>query len=389
MSELTTLQKTPVFPKEEFAARLDRVRGELDRRGVDLLVLFAAEHLFYLTGYQTFAGRTYSTLLVSRKGTPVLLLRFLESFLAALYTEGTEVVTYDDHEDPIETTVSEVTRRGFDSARVAFEDGAPGLSAAVRRRLGTLLPQVQASDGTGIVEHLRRIKSPREIEKMREAARITALGMAAGIEACREGATDNDVAAASAAAMLKAGSEYFSNDPIITSGYRAGIPHTTFERARLRAGDTVLLELSAAYGRYVGPLMRAVTLGEPTPKVRRMADLCIEGLNRAIAAIRPGVTAGVVDDACRVLMEEAGMYESFRKRTGYSVGFAFPPSWNEGHIISLRKGDPTPLEPGMVFHIPPALRDYGVSCMGFSETVLVTPTGCEVLTSFPRELVVR
>jgi Xaa-Pro dipeptidase len=189
--------------------------------------------------------------------------------------------------------------------------------------------------------------------------------------------------------MFKAGSEYFANDPIVTSGYRSGIPHTTFERATLRKGDTVLIELSAVYGRYVGPLMRSVTIGAPDPKVRRMAELCIEGLTRAIAAIRPGVTAGAVDDSCRTVMEEAGMYESFRKRTGYSVGFAFPPSWNEGHIISLRKGDPTVLAPGMVFHMPPALRDYGTSCVGFSETVLVTPSGCDVLTNFPRELLVR
>jgi Xaa-Pro dipeptidase len=146
--------------------------------------------------------------------------------------------------------------------------------------------------------------------------------------------------------------------------------------------------MTGVYGRYVGPLMRSASLGEPSQKVRRMADLCIEGLNRAIAAVRPGVTAGSVDDACRGLMEESGVYESFRKRTGYSVGLAFPPNWNEGHIVSLRKNDPTVLAPGMVFHIPPALRDYGVSCVGFSETVVVTETGCEVLTNFPRELVV-
>jgi len=227
-----------------------------------------------------------------------------------------------------------------------------------------------------------------QIEKMREAARITAIGMKAALAACRVGVTENDVAAAAMDALVRAGSEYFPSDPIVTSGFRAGIPHTTFERRRLERGDTVLLEMTGAFGRYVGPLMRAVSLGEPTPKVRKMADLCVEGLNRAIAAIRPGVTAGQVDDACRTVMEEAGMYESFRKRTGYSVGLAFPPNWNEGHIISLGRDDPTVLEPGMVFHMPPALRDYGVSCVGFSETVAVTAEGCNVLTTSPRALTI-
>jgi Xaa-Pro dipeptidase len=386
---LPQITKTPVFPQEEFEARLERVRAALSERGEDALLAFSLESLFYLTGYQTFAGRTYGALLVPQRGTPVLILRFLESFLAALYSEVAEVVTYDDHEDPLEVTATEVRRRGFARGRIALEEGAPGLSVATRQRLGLLLEGVQASDGTAVVETLRRVKSPLEIDYMRRAARMTAAGMAAGIEACQVGATENDVAAAAMAALVRAGSEYFPNDPIITSGYRAGIPHTTFERRRLEPGDTLLLEMTGVYGRYVAPLMRAVSLGEPDATVRRMADLCLEGLERAIRTIRPGVTAGEVDAACRTVMEEAGVYEQFRKRTGYSVGFAFPPNWNEGHLISLRRDDPTVLEPGMVFHMPPALRNYGVSCVGFSETVAVTVQGGEVLTAVPRELVVR
>jgi Xaa-Pro dipeptidase len=386
---LPALTKTPVFPREEFETRLDRVRAALEARGDDALLIFAPEHLFYLTGYQTFAGRTYGALLVPLRGAPVLILRFLESFLAGLYSEVAEVVTYDDHADPLEVTAAAVTQRGLGRARLAFEEGAVGLSAATRRRLGVLLDGAVVRDGTEIVEGLRRVKSPREIGRMREAARITAAGMGAAVEACRVGVTENDVAAAAMDVMVRAGSEYFPCDPIVTSGFRAGIPHTTFERRRLDPGDTVLLEMTGVFGRYVAPLMRAVSLGEPSARVRRMADLCLDGLRQAIAAVRPGVTSGEVDEACRRVMEEAGMYEAFRKRTGYSVGFAFPPNWNEGHLISLRKDDPTPLSAGMVFHMPPALRDYGVSCVGFSETVLVTDHGCEVLTAFPRELAVR
>jgi Xaa-Pro dipeptidase len=387
--DFPNVPKTPVFPQDEFEARLGRLRAGLERDDVELLLLFVPEHLFYLTGYQTFAGRTVSALLVPRVGEPVLLLRFLESFLAALYTEIGQVVTYDDHEDPLEVLAHEVLRRGFGRKRVAVEEGTGVLSPAALQRLSALLPEIDRVDGTGLVERLRRVKSPRELDRMREAARMTTVGMAAGIDACGEGATDNDIAAAAAAAMVRAGSEYFANDPIVTSGWRAGIPHTTFERTRLRRGDTILLELSGVYGRYVGPLMRTVSIGPPGEMVRRMADLCHEGLERAIRAVRPGVTAGEVDDACRTVMEDAGVFEMFRKRTGYSVGFAFPPSWNEGHIISLRRGDPTVLEPSMVFHIPPALREYGRRCVGLSETVVVTAGGCEVLTSFPRELAVR
>jgi len=182
------------------------------------------EHLFYLTGYQTYAGKTFSALLVPRRGTPTLVLRYLESYLAALYTEGAEVVTYDDHEDPVERLAGEVRRRAGTGAVVALEETAPAMNAANRRRLGQLLGGRALEDGSGIVERLRRVKSPREIAHMRQAARWTAAGMRASIDACVDGAT---------AAMVRAGSEYFPVEPVVTSGYRAGIPHTTFERCRL------------------------------------------------------------------------------------------------------------------------------------------------------------
>jgi Xaa-Pro dipeptidase len=386
MNELDAFPRTPVFPREEFAARLERVQAALDRRNVELFLVFAPEHLFYLTGYQTFASRTFAALMVPRRGMPTLLVRYLESYLVTLYSEVAEVAIYDDYEDPLERLAAEVSRRGSARSLVAIEETAPAMTAAARKRLGHLLLHCDPRDGSGIIEQLRRVKSEREIARMRAAAELTALGMRAAQQACFPGSSENDVAAAAMEAMVRAGSEYFPIDPIVTSGYRAGIPHTTFERRVLQRSDTVLLEMTGVSGRYVGPLMRAVSLGEPSARVRRMADLCLEGLKRAMAVMRPGVRADEVDDACRRVIERAGLYESFRKRTGYSVGFAFPPGWNEGHIISLKQGDTTVLEPGMVFHVPPALRDYGVSCVGVSETIVITPDGCENLVEFPREL---
>jgi Xaa-Pro dipeptidase len=212
--------------------------------------------------------------------------------------------------------------------------------------------------------------------------------MAAAQQAIWPGATENDVASAAYAAMMAAGSDFFVGDPIVTSGWRSGVAHLTFANRRLEPGDTILMELGGCQRRYFGPLMRGAVIPPARDEVRRMAAAIIQALNAAMTAIRPGVTSGEVDAACRTVLEDEGYEPYFRKRTGYSVGVAYGPDWGEGHIISLRRDDPTPLEPGMVFHIPPALRvprEYG---LGFSETVLVTGTGCEVLTQFPRELYV-
>jgi len=112
-----------------------------------------------------------------------------------------------------------------------------------------------------------------------------------------------------------------------------------------------------------------------------------EVLETAIAAIRPGLTAGEVDEACRRALKARGLDTYFRHRAAYGIGIGFPPNWSEGHIYAIRPGDPLVLQPNMTFHVIPTLflEDFG---MCFSDSVRVTDEGCEPLTSFPRKLFV-
>lgn len=383
---MVNIPQNLIFSREEFQRRVSAVQAGMAKSGLDVLFLFSPEHIFYLSGYQTFGYFSYQALMVPVRGEPVLVLRFLETFLARLYSWVSQVVPWDDHEDPIAVTVQAVKERGLARARIGVEDGGFYMPLPVWRRIREAFPDSSFEDGAGLVEQVRIRKSPEEIAYMRKAAEYTSAGMAEGVATCKAGCTENDVAASVFSAMTRTGSEYSPHDPIVTSGWRSGIPHTTYSRRSLEPGDTVLIEITGTHHRYVAPLMRTAVVGKPSPKVQEMASLVIEGLEAAMAAIRSGVTSGEVDDACRTIMEKAGYYENFRKRTGYSVGFGFPPSWNEGHLVSLRKGDKTRLEAGMVFHLPVALRDYGVSSVGLSETVLVTGRGCEALTRYPRQL---
>jgi Xaa-Pro aminopeptidase len=89
---------------------------------------------------------------------------------------------------------------------------------------------------------------------------------------------------------------------------------------------------------------------------------------------------------CRRILERAGLGRGFAHRTGYAVGIGFPPNWSEGKTLALRPGEPTPLRPGMTFHVVPTVFDGGIGvCL--SETVAVTARGVEVITRFPRDLV--
>ncbi len=372
------------FTEAEYARRLRDLRARMQAMSLDVFLVVVAENITYLTGYETIGYSNFGILVVRRDAPPLLYIREMERTVAEATTWLDEFEIYADDQDPLEHAVSLLRKRGWLDGHVGVELGDSFVSPALMDRLRRLLGQTV--DATGLVEAGRRIKSAEEVTMIRRAARITERGIDAALEAIRPGVTENAVSSAAYAAMMAAGSDFFAGDPIVTSGWRSGIAHLTFGNRRLEKGDTILLEMSACQRRYFGPLMRGAVVAPASVEARRMADVVIAALEAAIAAIRPGVTSGEVDAACRAPIEQAGFEPNFRKRTGYSVGVGFAPSWGEGHIVSLRRDDPTPLEAGMVFHMPPALRVSRQYGLGFSETVLVTPTGCEVLTNHPRRL---
>jgi Xaa-Pro dipeptidase len=173
----------------------------------------------------------------------------------------------------------------------------------------------------------------------------------------------------------------------VPSGPYSSLAHATWTERRLERGDVVFFELPTSYKRYSGFVMRTAVIGPSSDKTRLMADATIAGLEAAIEAIKPGVTAGEVDAANRRVIKRAGFGALHRHRTGYSLGIAYPPGSREGHIMDLKQGDSRELQTGMVFHVVPLVQEQGVAGVGVDETVLVTENGREVLGDFPRQLI--
>ncbi len=376
------------FSVAEYRDRVAAVRRLMTADEIDTLLIFTPENVNYLTGYDTIGYSSYLCLILPAEQDPLLVIREMELGVARSTTWLESFVTSGDTENPVVTTRNALDEAGLLRGRIGIEETAPFLKVATWRQLTEALRDTRTVAASGPVEQVRRIKSEAEVAYIRDACRLANLGMAAGLDAVAEGATENDVAVAAYAALLQNGSSPLTSQPIVTSGPRSGIAHTTFEGRRLEQGDTVLIELAGTRRHYGGALMRTAVIGPPSGEIIALEQTVRAALDAAIAAIKPGVTCGAVDEACRSVIEAAGYEENFRKRTGYSVGVAFSPDWGEGHILSLRRDDRERLEPGMVFHIPPALRIFQRMCVGLSETVLVTEDGCEVLTSFPRELTI-
>lgn len=372
------------FAQSEHERRIGLAQADLVARGLDAALLFDPENTFWLTGYQSIGYFTFQCLVLPASGRPVLVSRKVNAGLAGVTPTLDAFVEIPDTADSVDVLCGWLGRRHGKDARIGLETKAWYLTVHDHARLASTL-DATLDEWNGVVEAFRLDKSPDELDRMRRAARAAEAGLQAALATARPGRSENDLAAAMFQANIGAGGEYLGHPPLVVAGERTALCFAMWRRKTLQAGDVVLLESGGCVDRYHAIVARTAVLGKATPEHRRAADAVIGGLDAVIETLRPGITSHDADAACRGVIEKAGLGQWFTHRTAYGVGIGFPPNWSEGKSLALRPNDDTVLEPGMTFHCVPTvfLEEFGVC---FSETVLVTETGCEVLTEFPRKL---
>jgi Xaa-Pro dipeptidase len=296
---------------------------------------------------------------------------------------------YPDNGDAIKQLVDTLNDLGLGTARVGYERNSYYFPAYQQDRVHEAFGDGLV-DCFGIVEEGRIRKSDAEIAVMRRAALAAEAGMSAGIEAAVPGASDNDVGAAISSAMFRAGGEFPAVMPYVAVGPRSMIGHSTWEGRRIGSDDHVFLEVGGCYRRYHAALMRTVVNGGLTDSMYRAQETMKDALVQLRATMRPGMTVGAVDDLVRRVITANDVGADLVTRAGYSIGIAFPPSWDEGYILSLMSGDERPLEQGMSFHVIPWMWGVdGDKTVGISDTLLVTETGCESLLTLDEDFSVH
>lgn len=383
--------KQLAFSESEYRQRVSRVQQRMGDQQLDAILCTSLANICYLTGVESPSVHANWFTLVPAAGDPVMLLTDFESHNARVGSWLENWTTFPIGRGHLETAARLVLDNGLSGKRVAIEGGRfSSLTADDHRKLRSLLDEVKLVDTTELIERVRAVKSPAEIGYMREAGRLSEVGMQAAFDQIAEGNTDNQVAAAAYQAMIAGGSEYTCYPVFLTVGHRSGIPHTTFRRNQLKMGDPLFMEVGACICRYSSPLLRGAVIGEPNDLLRRMADACCAGVNQMVETIRPGLSGDeVAREASRCL---EGLPENlvWHGYYGYSVGLGFPPSWSDCVGTLIKLDNSVILEPGMTYHCSLSLRDIGRIGTTCSETIAITETGCEVLTgNLPRELFVR
>jgi ectoine hydrolase len=385
------------FPPAEREARLGRVRERMAARGIDTLIVSDPANMHYLTGYDGWSFYTPQGVVVAADGDVLLFTRQMDAAGARITTTlGDEQILgfpddYVQQRDrhPLEWVARELIRRGAVGRTVALEMDAYYFTPRAYDALRACLPAARFVDSHELVNWVRAVKSARELELMRTAARIVERAMAAGIEAVEPGVRQCDAVAAIYEAAVRGvdgvGGDYPAIVPMLPTGAGSATPHLTWSDEPFRAGEATMLELAGCYRRYHCPLARTVFLGRPSRRQLDVAAATRDGLEAALAAVRPGARCEDVEAAWRREIAKHGLEKP--SRIGYSVGLGYPPDWGE-HTMSLRPGDTTELEPGMTFHMIVGMWMEG---WGFdlSETFHVTADGAECLSAFPREPAVK
>jgi Xaa-Pro dipeptidase len=381
--------KLPAISEAEYAARLAGLRKRMHERGLEVALLSAPENIFYLTGLDHWGYFAPHILVVPAEGQPTLVTRAMERVTVANQVRAARFVGHSDSETAADAALR-VLGELRSPRRIGIESWSSGLPHGLATRLAEGLPLATWLDMTGLVDALRRVKSPAEQSYMREAARISDIATAAAIDAIRDGACEVDIAAECHRAMVAAGGSFPGFGPFIRHGARLGEEHTSWGNAAVRAGDNVFLELSGCYRRYHAPLGRLVFVGAAPQAAREMEAVCRRAFDAVLRALVPGNRAREVYAAWQGVVDAAGLSHYRRHHCGYLVGIGVPPSWTGGNSVTgLRHDSDLPIEAGMSFHVLSWLMGTGKGDYFLSNTVLLTSSGPDVLTRTPDTVTVR
>ena len=257
------------FSEEEMRARRERASSALAERGLDALLMFKQESMYYLSGYDTFGFSMFQCLVMDAGGRTALLTR-MPDLRQARYTSDLEDIRIwheTEGANPVDDLRALLREFGLEKGRLGIELDSYGLKALAWERLKRGLDGFCVlEDASTLVDRIRSVKSPREIEYARRAAELADDAWDEAVRLGRPGAFEGDILAAMQGAVFKGGGDYAGNEFIIGSGPAALLVRYHSGRRHLGPQDQLTLEFAGAYRRYHAAMMRTLLTGRAHPR---------------------------------------------------------------------------------------------------------------------------
>ena len=359
-----------------FPRRRDALARALPDEGLDAYLISSPVNVSYLTG---FSGDS-SYLLLGRDRTVLVSdARFTEQLAEECPGLETHI------RPPTQKTPSAVADviKKLDQRNIGFESAA--VTVAEWEAFKELLPEVNWKGGDDRVERLRLIKDESEVQQIRAAIAVAERAFTVFCALLRPEDSEVDLCDAMEGYVRRAGGKKTSFDSIVAGGPRAALPHAPPTKHTVGEGELLLVDWGAAGPFYKSDLTRVLDTRRDRAfavggRLEEVHAVVLRAQQKAIASVRPGVKAEVIDAAARDEIAQAGFGDFFGHGLGHGIGLQI----HEGPAI--RPHSETLLEPGMVFTIEPGIYLPGWGGVRIEDDVLVTPDGCEVLTHLPRAL---
>lgn len=373
------------FEAAELERRRDGLLQAMNDEGVEVVVITTSRSLIYLTGNQAGGPEAFNRLVIAADGTHRFILRRIDLGWKAVWRPQTWVKDWFDYEDGegIDSATVRAIREvgGKPEGTLGLELDRPSLSYESAVSLGSG-SNMGLTNATRMVESLRVIKSPAEIEVIRSVAPTSLRANEALVEALRAGATDVEAAIAAQTVIMREGGGHTHNQPYVFSGPAGEMGHMCWARVAPKPGETTSWYISGVRHNYSNPIERTLLRNPDTDGVQRMLDSVEAATEAVVSGIRPGMTSQDAYALAYRVHEKFGYERYFLNNAAYSTGI----HWNEFDLFRLRPHDERTLEVGMTLHVVPMLIVPGVGNVCASRFVVVSEDGSELLNDAPLRL---
>ena len=349
--------------------RLERFDAKLAQSGLDALLVTGQNNIYYLTNF----WGTNATVFIT-KNRRLFLTDSRYTLIAKQSVHGFDII---ESKDPLKDIVKLVEADKLET--IGFDNQ---VSFAYYQGLQAIFEGYTLSPQNNFMEELRMIKDDKELATIRKACSISDRAFTDVLDFIKPGqTTELQVANFLDFRMREYGASGTSFESIIASGYRSAMPHGVASEKVIQSGETLTMDFGCYYKHYVSDMTRTIHIGDTTDEECEIYDIVLRSNQALIDAAKAGMTRRDYDKVARDVIVEAGYGSHFTHGIGHGIGLDI-------HEIPYFGNSDETIEAGMVLTDEPGvyLADkYGVR---IEDDIIITESGCELITLAPKELIV-
>lgn len=377
------------FDRAEYDSRIARTCAALHDAGLDGVVLFKQESMYYLTGYDTAGYTMFQAMYLGADGAIALLTRSADAYQASYTSIIDDIRIWRDREgaSPGDDLRDMLESHGCRGKHLGIEYHAYGFTAQRGKMVDNALNGFcRYSDASDIVRLVRLVKSPAELEYVRKAGELAEAALEVANSSARPGTSLGAIYGDMMAAVMAGGGDPPASRWPMGPGADALLVRYHTDLGTIAPEDQVTFEFGGAYRHYHACLMHTTVTGTVSDAHQWMYNACRDALEACLSVLRPGNTVGEVYDTHAAVLTEAGFGDHCLNACGYTLGIAYPPTWMDWPMFW--SGNPQILAPGMVFFMHMILLDRSNGrAMSLGETAIVTDGAAEPVCRAPRRLI--